>query len=102
MKRSELNFNDDAVIIEIFECAVEVLGGGIAVPTSTHPCGWDWLDLEFIGKENILEHQFESSDISNGYGNSEYEGLTLREILLKTNGKFAFQVGCCTIDWEHD
>lgn len=103
MKRSELNFNDDKVIIDVFKCATEVFGYGLAVP-SAHPCGWDWLDFSCISndEDDILEYQFESYNISDGYGDGNYEGLTLREILIKTDGKFAFQTNRNNIDWNND
>ncbi|APR02553.1 hypothetical protein EXM90_19095 [Clostridium botulinum] len=101
MKRNELDFNDNITILDIYSCANEVFGEGIAVPVENgHPCGWEWLDFKFI--DDILTDKFESSDISNGCGNGEYEDLTLKEILLKTNGKFAFEVNEYTINWDKD
>ena len=101
MSRKDLNFNDDKTILDIFNCANEFYGCGIAVPiTDGHPCGWEWLD--FTNVENILEHQFEDYEISNGCGVGEYTGLILKKILIQTDGKFAFEVNVNSIDWDKD
>jgi len=101
LKGNKLDFNDDKTILSIYNGANKVFGGGIAVPVENgHPCGWEWLDFKFI--DDILIDKFESSDISNGCGNGEYEDLTLKEILLKTNGRFAFEVNTNTINWDKD
>ena len=101
MSREELDFNKDETITEVFKCAKEVYGSGIAVPVEYgHPCGWEWLDFSNI--DDILKDKFDDSDISNGCGVGEYTDLTLKEILLKTKGKFAFEVNVNTIDWDKD
>lgn len=102
MNRKELDFNDNKTISDIYNCANEVYGGGIAVPVDGggHPCGWEWLDFEDV--DNILEHEFEDYEISNGCSNGDYTDRTLKEILKMTNGKFAFEVNVNTIDWDKD
>lgn len=101
MNRKELDFANDVTISDIYKCAIEVFGSGIAVPINNgHPCGWEWLDFEYV--DNILKHKFDSNEISGGCGNGDYENLTLKEILFKTNGKFAFEVNRNTIDWDKD
>lgn len=101
MNRKELDFNNDETIKDVYSCANEVFGGGIAVPSEDgHPCGWDWLEFEEV--EDILTHTFEGYEISSGYGSEEYLNLTLRDILKITNGKFAFEVNRNTVNWDED
>lgn len=100
MNRQIIDFSKDEHIINVYNCAKEVYGHGIAIPSNYHPCGWDWIDFESV--EDILEHKFEGFDISNGCGNPAYEGDTLKQILLKTEGKFAFEVNVNNIDWYKD
>lgn len=99
--RKDLNLDDDKTILDIYNCANEVYGGGIAVPVDGgHPCGWEWLDFEDV--EDILKHEFEDYEISNGCSNGDYTDRTLKEILKTTNGKFAFEVNVNSIDWDKD
>lgn len=101
MSRKELDFNKDETILDVFNCAKEVYGSGIAVPVENgHPCGWEWLDFKYI--DDILHDKFEDSDVSDGYGSGTYTGLTLKEILNKTKGRFAFEVNVNNINWEQD
>lgn len=94
-----VDYTSDEIIKEIYDCAMNVLGHGIAVPSNNHPCGWDWIDFEYIDGD-ILEYKFNPNQISNGnYEDSEYDWLTLKEILIKANGKFLFEINC-SIDWE--
>ena len=89
---------DDKVIKDIFSCAKEVYGGGIAIPSDKHPCGWDWLDFDSMGSP--LNHTFDIHDISNGiYEDSIHEDCNLREVLETVNGKFLFEVNIC-MDWS--
>lgn len=104
--RENLNFDNDRIIIDIYDCATEVYGKGIAVPTirDGHPCGWDWLDFGEIFSEDldILTYKFCDYDISKGFGCGEYEDKTLKEILKITNGRFAFEININNIDWYND
>ena len=110
MSRKELNFDDNKIIEDIYKCAKEVYGNGIAVPVENgHPCGWEWLNFKNLGGAidddgySALEiWMFEDEDISNGCGTDCYYGLTLKEVLKKTNGKFAFEVNVNSIDWDND
>lgn len=107
MNRKEMDFNDDKVVEQVYSCAKEVYGSGIAVPIEDwHPCGWEWIDFSDIDESDVdfdLKHyKFKCHNISNGFGSDEYEELTLKEILLKTKGKFAFEVNVNTIDWNKD
>lgn len=99
--RKDLNLDDDSIIVDIYNCAKEVYGGGIAVPVDGgHPCGWEWLDFEDV--DDILTHNFEDYEISNGCGNGDYTDKTLKEILKSTNGQFAFEVNVSNINWDND
>lgn len=101
--REKLDFNKLDVLKQIIGCAREIYGNGIAVPGSNHPCGWDWIDFGNIEDiEGIENYRFESEDINNGGCDSEYEDMNLKEILRKTEGKFAFEVNCNSIDWYND
>ena len=89
---------DDKVIRDIFNCAKDVYGGGIVIPSDKHPCGWDWLDFSYI--DDVFTETFCLSTVSNGaYGNYDYEYCTLRAILLSVGGKFLFEINTC-IDWS--
>lgn len=98
--RENLDFSSDEAIQDIYDCAMNVYGKGIAIPSNYHPCGWDWLDFTFV--DDILEHEFQSFEISNSCGNPAYLFNTLKEILKKTNGEFAFEVNCFNINWYED
>lgn len=110
MSRKGLNFNDNQIIKDIYDCACEVYGNGIAVPTqSGHTCGWDWLDFSYIHEKDnedseyhILNYKFEGGDVSNGCNSGDFVGLTLKQILEITEGKFAFEVNCNNVDWYED
>lgn len=84
---------DDDILVEIVRVAKEVFGNFIFVPSDEHPCGWDTLSFDEIEEyDEILEYKFDHHDISNGcYSNHEYEGKTLREILVETKNKFEFE-----------
>lgn len=89
---------DDQIIKDIFNCANEVYGQGIAIPSSNHPCGWDWLD--FSCTDDILTDIFYPYNVSNGiYEFHKVEDKTLKEILEITEGKFLFEINTC-LDWE--
>lgn len=96
-----VDFKDSEVLKQIYTGAMEVFGQGIAIPSDNHMCGWDWIDFEYVDNaEEILEYRFDSTDISNGiYGRHEFSGLTLKEILIKTKGRFLFEINC-NVDWE--
>lgn len=95
-----IDYTSDEIIKAIYDCAMNVYCHGIAVPSNNHPCGWDWLDFEYIDEDNILEHEFSLSDISNGvYDEHDYESLTLKEILIETEGRFLFELNT-RISWE--
>lgn len=104
MSRKDLNFKNDKTIVDIFNCAKEVYGYGIAVPVyDGHPCGWEWLGFENIDdKENILTYEFEDADISNGCSSGDYIGRTLKGILEMTEGRFVFEVNTNNINWYED
>ena len=96
-----IDYTSDEIIEGIYDYAMNVYCHGIAVPSDVHPCGWGWLDFEGIIDENeILEYKFSLSDISNGiYEEHDYEFLTLKEILIKTEGRFLFELNTW-INWE--
>jgi hypothetical protein len=110
VSRKKLNFDDTKVIEDIYKRAKEEYKNGIAVPVENgHPCGWEWLSFEYLG--GAIEDDgyssldiwvFEDEDISNGCGTDCYYGLTLKEVLKKTNGRFAFEVNGNNIDWDND
>lgn len=93
----------DENIILIVTASMESFGQGIYVPCDYHICGYDFIDFEcieldeededFYEEYSPLNYKFEGSDISNGIYDSchPYEGLTLKEILQKTNLKFEFE-----------
>lgn len=88
----DLDFNDNKNVLEVYDCAMEYFGYGIYVPCKEgHPCGWDFIDFKWVDRDNILEYEFDSSDISNGYGSDEFEGKTLKEILLMIDGYFEME-----------
>jgi len=71
---------------------------GIYVPSDAHPCGWDFISLEYYEVEDDVEEQpIESYEISNGYGSEEFADCTLLEILKKVHGQVAFEKS--QIDW---
>lgn len=83
----------DEVLIEIVQVAKETFCNGIYVPCDEHPCGWDFISFDYIEDyEEILEYEFEDSDISdNIYCNHPYDGKTLKEILTETKCQFNFE-----------
>lgn len=90
---------DNNDILDIVACAKEVFCDGIYVPSDMHPCGWDFISFENIEMEDdILDYKFSDSDVSNGnYAFCDFDECTLEEILEKTNGKYAFEIG--QINW---
>lgn len=95
-----IDYTSDEIIKEIYNGAMNVFCHGIAVPSDSHPCGWDWLDFECVDEDEVLEYEFSLSDISNGiYEEHDYEFLTLKEILIKTEGRFLFELNT-RISWE--
>ncbi len=94
-----VDYTKNEILEEIYDCAMNVFCHGIYVKSDKHPCGWDFLDFEYISEnESILEYKFGVSDISNGcYEDHIYEGLTLKEILIIAEGKFCFEFQ--DIDW---
>lgn len=103
--KDNVDYTKDEIIKEIYNGAMDAFCQGIAVPSNNnHPCNWDWLDFKQIDNEDveydILHYKFELDDISNGiYSNHEYEGLTLKQVINKTKGKFLFEIYCC-VDWD--
>ena len=91
--------NGNELIIDIVKCAKEIFCNGLYVPSTAHPCGWDFISFESIDLEDdVLEYTIESSDICDGaYSWHDYEGLTIKELLEKTKGKYAFEIG--SMDW---
>jgi hypothetical protein len=96
-----VDFKDPEVLQQIYTGAMKVFGQGILVPSDVHICGWDWIDFNSIDEdENILEYKFDIRDISNGiYDRHNFSGLTLKEILIKTEGRFLFNINC-DVNWE--
>lgn len=96
--RKGVDYTDNKVLEDIYNCAMEVFCHGIYVKSDKHPCGWDFLNFQDIDKEEILEYMFDLDDICEGcYSEHEFEGLTLKEILIKAEGHFCFEVQ--DIDW---
>lgn len=94
----KIDYKDDGIIKEIYNCAMEVFSHGIAVPSEAHPCGWDWLDFDMV--DDILTHQFHGYDISgSAYEQHDYDWMTLKEILEENEGRFLFEINT-NIDWE--
>lgn len=98
-----IDYKNDEIIKDIYDCAMTVFGHGIVVPSDNHPCGWDWLDFECVcGEEYIVDHRFSAFEISNGaYEDHKYEGMTLKEILEITGGKFLFEINT-NVDWSQE
>lgn len=93
-----VDYTKDEIIQEVYNCAMNVFGEGIAVPSLNHPCGWDWLDFKEV--DDILTYEFMNYDISNGvYDSPEQEGRTLKEILIAHKGRFLFEINT-NINWE--
>lgn len=92
-----IDYTSNEVLEEVYECAVNVFCKGIYVKSDKHPCGWDFITFEWVS-EDFLEYKFELCDISDGcYDDHDFEGLTLKEILIKADGKFSFEIQ--NIDW---
>lgn len=93
---------DKSFVMDVYNAATKSFGDGIYVPSDGHPCGWDWIDFEFVdpfdaGEDNIFVYTFGGSDISNGYGSEDFEDKTLLEILKVVHGQVAFELD--QIDW---
>jgi hypothetical protein len=91
---------DEKTVIEIVKCAKETFCDGIYVPCNTHPCGWDFISFENFEavSTDAIDYPIDCDVISDGiYNYHPYEGLTLIDILGKTNGKYAFEIG--SINW---
>lgn len=105
-KDVNMNYTSDKWLQQIYDCTNEILSDGIAVPSKYHPCGWTWIDFsnikddEFCSNPKILSYRFGFYDFNNGLGDKNYEGLTLKEILIKTEGKFSFEINT-DIDWDN-
>jgi len=70
----------------------------LQLDSSGHPCGWDFIDFDYIEDENDVEnHEFEEWEISNGYGADAFTNKTLLEILKMVYGQVAFELN--QIDW---
>ena len=101
---SKIDYTSDEVIQDIYDCAMDVFCQGIAVPSELHPCGWAWISFEDIDideEDNILIHTFYCSEINGGWGEDDLEGLTLKQILEKIEGRFLFEINT-TIDWDRE
>ena len=85
-----VDYTSDEILREIYDCAMNVFCKGIAAPDDCHPCGWSWIDFNIV--DDILTYEFEQDDINDNLGDSKYVGNTLREILIKTEGKFLFEI----------
>jgi len=82
----------------IVSCAKEVFCGGIYVPCSIHPCGWDFINFENIGLGEVMTREFELYDISGGiYDTHPFEYATLASVLVSTRGNYAFEIS--GINW---
>lgn len=92
-----VDYTSDEILKEIYDCAMTVFCHGIAVPDDCHPCRWSWID--FTEVDDILTYEFEQDDINNNFGDSDYVGSTLKKILIKTEGKFLFEINTY-VDWE--
>lgn len=95
--KNNIDITKDEDIKRIYDCAMEVFCDGIAVPSDNHPCGWDWIDFKYV--DDILTYKFDYSNISNGIGNNDFEGKTLKEILKFTKGRFLFEI-FTYVNWE--
>jgi hypothetical protein len=101
---NKIDYTSDKVIQDIYTSAMEVFGHGIAVPSELHPCGWAWIDFSYIdivAGDNILIHTFYCSEINDGWGEDSLDGLTLKQILEKTEGRFLFEINT-NIDWDRE
>lgn len=96
-----IDYTTDESIKEVYIAAKEVFGNGIAVPSNQHPCNWDWIDFSYVeNEEEVLSYQFDLSDISDGiYEESEFNGKTLREILIITEGRFLLEINTF-VNWN--
>lgn len=87
----------DELVLELIKVSKEVFGGYIYIYADHHHhSGYDILNFENIDEDvydlENLEYKFELCDISDGiYDFHPYEGLTLKEILVKANGRFSFE-----------
>lgn len=81
-------------LIEIVKCGKEVFCNGIFISCNYHPCGWDFLSFENIEEYiEVLDYKFDDEDISDGvYDYHPLNGKTLKEILIKTELKFEFEI----------
>jgi hypothetical protein len=88
------NITDD-LIVEIARCAKDVFSNGIYVPSDKHYCGWDFISFEDISTNSrisILTDTFDIFAITNGcYEEHEFEGKTLKEVLILTDGVYEFE-----------
>ena len=87
-------------LVNIVRCAKEVFCQGIYVPCDSHPCGWDFIDFSDVTPStvSVVTHEFDMMEISNGiYDGHPYEGMTLKQVLRETKGKYAFEIG--SINW---
>lgn len=90
--KCDLDFSKDENVLKVYDCAMEYFGHRIYVPCKEgHPCGWDFIEFEYIDRDDILEYKFESNDISNGCGSDEFEDKTLKEILIMVDGYFEME-----------
>lgn len=105
MSKKNIDYKSDKTILDIYDCAMNISRHGIAVP-SKNMWGWSWIDFTYIQNaddDNILNHEFNSSEINDGMSESDelYEGLTLKNILQLTEGKFRFGINT-DINWDED
>lgn len=98
-----IDCKNDENIKDIYDCTMTMFSHGIAVPSNVHPCGWDWLDFDYVGgEEYIANHRFARFEISNGICEyHEYENLTLQDILEITKGRFLFEINT-NVDWGRE
>lgn len=91
----EKNIKDE-LVLEMIKVSKEVFGGMIFIYSDHHHSMYDLLSFENIDEDMTedekLEYKFKLCDISDGiYEYHPYEGLTLKEILIKSNGRFNFE-----------
>lgn len=86
----------DELVLELIKVSKEIFGGCIFIYADHHHSGYDILSFDNIDEDihdlEKLEYKFELCDISEGiYDYHPYEGLTLKEILIKSDGRFSFE-----------
>lgn len=83
MKKEQYSKICKNYIEDIYIGATEVFGDGIYVKCGVHPCGWDFINFEYMEcSDDMFNFQIGVDEISNGYYDyHNFKGMTIEKII---------------------